>query len=206
MSAPLRTLNIELALVACLLAVGLSRELLAAHPLPPPPVPFQIDAGPDVRLIACGSSGTFMPTYLTWDREVLEECYDQVDGISLQNRGTGFVLKKGHPNEVGGGKRPFHTIIPAALLDADGRWTAVLGVTGGQFQPQRGERCAHVVRDGAEQGIAQALRFHAHQRGLGNLHVVHALQRHGGERVAPRTMMATEEEWDVPTFLRRQGD
>ncbi|MEO8077431.1 MAG: alpha-L-arabinofuranosidase C-terminal domain-containing protein [Acidobacteriota bacterium] len=38
---------------------------------------------PDLRLIACGSSGTFMPTYLTWDREVLEECYDQVDGISL---------------------------------------------------------------------------------------------------------------------------
>jgi alpha-N-arabinofuranosidase len=38
---------------------------------------------PDVRLIACGSSGTAMPTYLTWDREVLEECYDQVDGISL---------------------------------------------------------------------------------------------------------------------------
>jgi alpha-N-arabinofuranosidase len=37
----------------------------------------------ELRLIACGSSGTFMPTYLTWDREVLEECYDQVDGISL---------------------------------------------------------------------------------------------------------------------------
>ncbi len=37
----------------------------------------------DLQLIACGSSGTFMPTYLTWDREVLEECYDQVDGISL---------------------------------------------------------------------------------------------------------------------------
>jgi hypothetical protein len=38
-SGPLRTLNIALALVACLLAVGLSRELLAAHPLPPPPAP-----------------------------------------------------------------------------------------------------------------------------------------------------------------------
>ena len=37
----------------------------------------------DLKLLACGSSGTFMPTYLTWDREVLEECYDQVDGISL---------------------------------------------------------------------------------------------------------------------------
>ena len=36
-----------------------------------------------LQLIACGSSGTFMPTYLAWDREVLEECYDQVDGLSL---------------------------------------------------------------------------------------------------------------------------
>jgi alpha-N-arabinofuranosidase len=37
----------------------------------------------DLRLIACGSSGTNMPQYLVWDREVLEECYDQVDGLSL---------------------------------------------------------------------------------------------------------------------------
>ena len=40
---------------------------------------------PKVSLIACGSSNTILPTYLTWDREVLEECYDQVDGISLHN-------------------------------------------------------------------------------------------------------------------------
>jgi alpha-L-arabinofuranosidase len=39
----------------------------------------------DVQLIACGSSSTSMPTYLHWDREVLEECFDQVDGISLHN-------------------------------------------------------------------------------------------------------------------------
>lgn len=38
---------------------------------------------PALKLIACGSSGPFMPTYLTWDRQVLEECYDEVDGISL---------------------------------------------------------------------------------------------------------------------------
>jgi alpha-N-arabinofuranosidase len=36
-----------------------------------------------VELIACGSSGPFMPTYLEWDREVLEQCYDYVDGLSL---------------------------------------------------------------------------------------------------------------------------
>ena len=35
----------------------------------------------------------------------------------------------------------------------------------------------------------------------------YAAAREGApERIAPRTMMATEEEWDVPTFLRRQGD
>jgi len=38
---------------------------------------------PDLQLIACGSSNRIMPTYLVWDREVLEECYDQVDAISL---------------------------------------------------------------------------------------------------------------------------
>jgi alpha-N-arabinofuranosidase len=40
---------------------------------------------PSLKLIACGSSNTILPTYLVWDREVLEECYDQVDGISLHN-------------------------------------------------------------------------------------------------------------------------
>lgn len=38
-----------------------------------------------LQLIACGSSNTILPTYLVWDRQVLEECYDQVDGISLHN-------------------------------------------------------------------------------------------------------------------------
>ena len=41
------------------------------------------DIDRDLQLIACGSSGRIMPTYLVWDREVLEECYDQVDAISL---------------------------------------------------------------------------------------------------------------------------
>ncbi len=36
-----------------------------------------------LQLIACGSSNTVMPTYLEWDRETLEECYDLVDAISL---------------------------------------------------------------------------------------------------------------------------
>jgi alpha-L-arabinofuranosidase len=38
---------------------------------------------PSLKLVACGSSGPFMPTYLQWDLEVLEQCYEYVDALSL---------------------------------------------------------------------------------------------------------------------------
>ncbi len=51
---------------------------------------------PSLQLIACGSSGPGMPTYLEWDREVLEQCYDYVDALSL-HRYIGNT-----PSETGG--------------------------------------------------------------------------------------------------------
>src|SRR5258708_22712243 len=57
-----------------------------------------------LKLIACGSSNNSMPTYLEWDRQVLEQCFDYVDGLSL-HRYFGNT-----PEETGGHSAPYMAI------------------------------------------------------------------------------------------------
>jgi gamma-glutamyltranspeptidase/glutathione hydrolase len=56
-------------------------------------------------------------------------------GIVLHNRGNLFSLQPGHPNLLAGGKRPFHTLVPAMVLKDNRPWLS-FGVMGGDMQPQ----------------------------------------------------------------------
>jgi gamma-glutamyltranspeptidase/glutathione hydrolase len=56
-------------------------------------------------------------------------------GIMLQNRGTGFSLEPGHPNEIAPGKRALHTNMPGMVF-RDGKPWLCFGVMGGDMQPQ----------------------------------------------------------------------
>ena len=56
-------------------------------------------------------------------------------GFMLQDRGEMFSLDPQHKNSLVGGKRPFHTIIPA-FVTKDGKPFMSFGLMGGAMQPQ----------------------------------------------------------------------
>ena len=56
-------------------------------------------------------------------------------GFMLQDRGEMFSLDPNHRNSLVGGKRPFHTIIPA-FITKDGKPYISFGLMGGGMQPQ----------------------------------------------------------------------
>jgi gamma-glutamyltranspeptidase/glutathione hydrolase len=56
-------------------------------------------------------------------------------GFLLQDRGRGFSLEPGHPNELAPGKKPAHTLSPT-LWTRNDRTSWLVGTRGGDIQPQ----------------------------------------------------------------------
>lgn len=56
-------------------------------------------------------------------------------GFYLHDRGSGFTLADGHPNQLAPGRRPAHTLSPSIWSRGE-RLAAVLGTRGGDAQPQ----------------------------------------------------------------------
>jgi gamma-glutamyltranspeptidase/glutathione hydrolase len=57
-------------------------------------------------------------------------------GVWLHNRGAGFSLIEGHPNEARPGTRPLHTLSPTLWTKPDRTTAMLLGTRGGHQQPQ----------------------------------------------------------------------
>lgn len=117
-------------------------------------------------------------------------------GIAMQNRGHGFVLDPAHPNQVAGGKRPFHTIIPAFLTQG-GAPFASFGVMGGPMQAQgHVQMTLRLLGWGQDpQFASDAPRWHI-KRGL-------EVELEGGFSAA--TLEALEERGHQLTFPRDAG-
>jgi gamma-glutamyltranspeptidase len=102
-------------------------------------------SGDTVYLMAVDAQGNavswIQSLFASWGSRLLEP----TTGIVLQNRGSGFVLTPGHPNLVAPGKRPFHTLTPALVTDADGRLLMTMGTPGGHGQPQFLTQVYHAI-------------------------------------------------------------
>ena len=88
-------------------------------------------------------------------------------GVFLHNRGAGFTLAPGHPNEMLPGRRPLHTLSPT-LWTRRNRLLMLLGTRGGHYQPQLlAQIVTHRWWAGADVATAQAMPRWVIQAGNG---------------------------------------
>ncbi|HQZ15741.1 MAG TPA: gamma-glutamyltransferase, partial [Vicinamibacteria bacterium] len=111
-------------------------------------------------------------------------------GITLHNRGSGFVLTPGHPNRIAPGKRPLHTLVPAMILKDAKPWVS-FGVMGGDNQGQ-----AHA------QVVMNLVDFGMNVRDAGDA----ARVRHMGASLAVESGISAEVRKDLESRCHRITD
>lgn len=101
-------------------------------------LPYALNMGNDtVYLTAADKDGVVISFINSLFSGFGSGIVDPETGIAFQNRGAGFTLEKGHPNQYEPLKRPFHTIIPAMITSPTSEnFLYSFGVMGGHHQPQ----------------------------------------------------------------------
>ncbi len=115
------------------LAAGIGAN---ATRLPPGKLPVELPAGSDTVYLASADANGMMVSFIQSNYQGFGSgIVIPGTGIAMQNRGSGFSLDPDHPNCVGPGKRPYHTIIPGFVTEA-GAPRLAFGVMGGHMQHQ----------------------------------------------------------------------
>ncbi|HET9720364.1 MAG TPA: gamma-glutamyltransferase [Solirubrobacteraceae bacterium] len=91
--------------------------------------------GDTVGIVALDSEGRAVALIQSLFHSFGAQVLEPSTGILLHNRGAGFSLERDHPNALGPGRRPAHTLMPV-LVEREGRLLGVLGAMGGRIQPQ----------------------------------------------------------------------
>ena len=98
-------------------------------------LPGNIENGDTIYLTTADSDGNMVSLIQSNYRGMGSGMVPKNLGFMLQDRGEMFSLDPSHFNALQGGKRPFHTIIPA-FVTKDGKPFISFGLMGGAMQPQ----------------------------------------------------------------------
>ena len=97
--------------------------------------PGNIESGDTIYLTVADKFGNMISLIQSNYRGMGSGIIPDNAGFMLQDRGEMFSMDKNHMNALKGGKRPFHTIIPAFVTKNDEPYIS-FGLMGGAMQPQ----------------------------------------------------------------------
>ena len=98
-------------------------------------VPSTRASGDTVAIVATDGAGTWVSLIQSLFHAFGSGILDPRSGVLLHNRGASFNLRPGSPNQLAGGRRPAHTLMPVLVRDGD-RIVGAHGTMGGRAQAQ----------------------------------------------------------------------